>query len=313
MRVRHSGYRFAILASGLLHGGILALLISGWHPEFRPRQLPQTTYMEAALLQVEAPPAAPRPAAKPEVETPPQKADVAETERQRVASEKAAREKVAAEKAAREKAAAEKAAREKAAAEKAAREKAAREKAAAEKAAREKAAREKAAREKAAAEKAAREKAAAEKAAREKAAAEKAAQEKAAAEKAAQEKAAAEKAAQEKAARERADQQAAAQQLVASYESYVRDRITGNWNRPPSARRDMQVELQVRLVPTGQVMGVAVVRSSGDPAFDQSAVNAVQQVGRFDRLQELSRKDPLLFEQNFRTLNLTFRPDDLRL
>ena len=75
----------------------------------------------------------------------------------------------------------------------------------------------------------------------------------------------------------------------------------------------MQVELQVRLVPTGQVMGVAVVRSSGDPAFDQSAVNAVQQVGRFDRLQELSRKDPLLFEQNFRTLNLTFRPDDLRL
>ena len=258
MRVRHSGYRFAILASGLLHGGILALLISGWHPEFRPRQLPQTTYMEAALLQVEAPPAAPRPAAKPEVETPPQKADVAETERQRVASEKAAREKVAAEKAAREKAAAEKAAREKAAAEKAA-------------------------------------------------------QEKAAAEKAAQEKAAAEKAAQEKAARERADQQAAAQQLVASYESYVRDRITGNWNRPPSARRDMQVELQVRLVPTGQVMGVAVVRSSGDPAFDQSAVNAVQQVGRFDRLQELSRKDPLLFEQNFRTLNLTFRPDDLRL
>jgi colicin import membrane protein len=277
MRVRRSGYRFAVLASGLLHGGILALLMSGWHPEFQPRQLPQTTYMEAALLQVEAPPAAPRPVTKPEVEpAPPQadpapappQADPAEVQRQRAAAEKAAQEK-----AAREKAAAEKTAREKAA----------------------------------------REKAAAEKAAREKAAAEKAAREKAAAEKAAREKAAQEKAAQEKAAQERAARQAAAQQLVASYESYVRDRITGNWNRPPSARRDMEVELQVRLVPTGQVMSVAVVRSSGDPAFDQSAVNAVQQVGRFDRLQELSRKDPLLFEQNFRTLNLTFRPDDLRL
>jgi colicin import membrane protein len=307
MRVRRSGYRFAVLASGLLHGGILALLMSGWHPEFQPRQLPQTTYMEAALLQVEAPPAAPRPVTKPEVEpAPPQadpapappQADPAEVQRQRAAAEKAAQEK-----AAREKAAAEKTAREKAAAEKAAREKAAAEKAAREKAAAEKTAREKAAREKAAAEKAAREKAAAEKAAREKAAAEKAARE----------KAAQEKAAQEKAAQERAARQAAAQQLVASYESYVRDRITGNWNRPPSARRDMEVELQVRLVPTGQVMSVAVVRSSGDPAFDQSAVNAVQQVGRFDRLQELSRKDPLLFEQNFRTLNLTFRPDDLRL
>ena len=101
--------------------------------------------------------------------------------------------------------------------------------------------------------------------------------------------------------------------MIASYGDYVKDRIISNWNRPPSARRDMEAVLQVRLVPTGQVMGVAVVRSSGDPAFDQSAVNAVQQVGRFDRLQELSRKDPLAFEQNFRTLNLTFRPDDLRL
>lgn len=272
MRVRGNGYRFAVLASGLLHGGILALLISGWHPEFQPRQLPQTTYMEAALLQVEAPPAAPRPVTKPEmpeIEPAPPRADPAEVQRQRAAADKAAQEKAAQEKAAREKAAADKAAREKAAADKAAREKAAQEKAAAEKAAREKAAAEQAARQKAAAEQAAREQAAAE--------------------------------------------NAAAQQLIASYESYVRDRITGNWNRPPSARRDMQVELQVRLVPTGQVMGVAVIRSSGDPAFDQSAVNAVQQVGRFDRLQELSRKDPLLFEQNFRTLNLTFRPDDLRL
>ena len=112
-----------------------------------------------------------------------------------------------------------------------------------------------------------------------------------------------------------AEQQAAAArgQMIASYGDYVKDRIISNWNRPPSARRDMEAVLQVRLVPTGQVMGVAVVRSSGDPAFDQSAVNAVQQVGRFDRLQELSRKDPLAFEQNFRTLNLTFRPDDLRL
>ncbi len=276
MRVRGNGYRFAVLASGLLHGGILALLISGWHPEFQPRQLPQTTYMEAALLQVEAPPAAPRPVTKPEmpeIEPAPPQADPAEVQRQRAAADKAARDK----------------------------------------AAREKAAADKAAREKAAADKAAREKAAADKAAREKAAADKAAREKAAAEQAAREKAAAEQAAREKAAQQRAAQQAAAQQLVASYESYVRDRIAGNWNRPPSARRDMQVDLQVRLVPTGQVMGVAVIRSSGDPAFDQSAVNAVQQVGRFDRLQELSRKDPLLFEQNFRTLNLTFRPDDLRL
>lgn len=282
MRQRGSGYRTAVLTSVLLHGGIVALLVSGWHPEFKPRQMPQATYMEAALLQVEAPPAPgreqpapPKPAppkpAPPEPAPPPPKPDPKETQRQ----QQAVKEKAAQEKVAREQAVV-----------KAAKEKAAREKAAAEKTAREKAAKEKAAKEKAARDKIAREKAAAEQAARE------------------------QQAAQAKAAEQAA---AARGQMVTTYESYVRDRIAGNWNRPPSARRDMQVELQVRLVPTGQVMGVSVTRSSGDPAFDQSAVNAVQQVGRFDRLQELSRKDPLLFEQNFRTLNLTFRPDDLRL
>lgn len=313
---RSSGYRTAILASLLLHGGIIGLLISGWHPEFKPRQMPQSSYIEAALLQVDAPPAGRRPPekAKPAPQPTP---DPKETQRaQQAARERAAQEKAVQEKAVQEKAAREQAARQKAAQEKAVAEKAAQEKVVRDKLAKEKLAKEKLAREQAAAEKAAKDKVAKEKAAKEKAVKEKAAREKAAAAQAAREKAAAEQAAKARAAAAAAarEQAAAARgQMVATYESYVRDRIAGNWNRPPSARREMQVELQVRLVPTGQVMGVSVVRSSGDPAFDQSAVNAVQQVGRFDRLQELSRKDPLLFEQNFRTLNLTFRPDDLRL
>lgn len=292
------------------------MLISGWHPEFKPRQMPQSSYIEAALLQVDAPPAGRRPPekAKPAPQPTP---DPKETQRaQQAARERAAQEKAVQGKAVQEKTAREQAARQKAAQEKAVAEKAAQEKMVKDKLAKEKLAKEKLAREQAAAEKAAKDKVAKEKAAKEKAVKEKAAREKAAAAQAAREKAAAEQAAKARAAADAAarEQAAAARgQMVATYESYVRDRIAGNWNRPPSARREMQVELQVRLVPTGQVMGVSVVRSSGDPAFDQSAVNAVQQVGRFDRLQELSRKDPLLFEQNFRTLNLTFRPDDLRL
>ena len=316
MRRSGSGYPTAILISLLLHGGVIALLVSGWHPEFKPRQLPQSTYMEAALLQVDAPPSPPgRKQAKPAPPSPP-RPDPAEIQRQqqaardKAAAAQAAKEQAAA-KAAQQKAAQQKAAQEKAVQEKATREKVAREKVAADKAAAEKAAKEKAAKEKAAKEKAAKEQAAKDKAAREQAAREKAARDKAAQEKAAQAKAAAEQAARAKAA---AEQAAAAQgQMIATYGDYVRDRIISNWNRPPSARRDMEAVLQVRLVPTGQVMGVSVIRSSGDPAFDQSAVNAVQQVGRFERLQELSRKDPLLFERTFRTLTLTFRPEDLRL
>lgn len=311
MRRSGSGYPTAILISLLLHGGVIALLVSGWHPEFKPRQLPQSTYMEAALLQVDAPPSPPgRKQAKPALPSPP-RPDPAEIQRQ----QQAARDKAAAAQAAKEQAAA-KAAQQKAAQQKAAQEKAAAQKAVQEKIVKEKAARAKAAAEQAAKEKAAKEKAAKEQAAKDKATREQAAREKAARDKAAQEKAAQAKAAAEQAARAKAaaEQAAAAQgQMIATYGDYVRDRIISNWNRPPSARRDMEAVLQVRLVPTGQVMGVSVIRSSGDPAFDQSAVNAVQQVGRFERLQELSRKDPLLFERTFRTLTLTFRPEDLRL
>jgi len=313
MRRSGSGYPTAILISLLLHGGVIALLVSGWHPEFKPRQLPQSTYMEAALLQVDAPPSPPgRKQAKPAPPSPP-RPDPAEIQRQQQAArdKAAAAKEQAAAKAAQQKAAQQKAAQEKAVQEKATQEKVAREKVAREKVAADKAAAEKAAKEKAAKEKAAKEQAAKDKAAREQAAREKAARDKAAQEKAAQAKAAAEQAARDKAA---AEQAAAAQgQMIATYGDYVRDRIISNWNRPPSARRDMEAVLQVRLVPTGQVMGVSVIRSSGDPAFDQSAVNAVQQVGRFERLQELSRKDPMLFERTFRTLTLTFRPEDLRL
>ena len=79
---------------------------------------------------------------------------------------------------------------------------------------------------------------------------------------------------------------------------------------PPSARRDMEVELLVQLVPTGQVISVVVVRSSGNAAFDRSAEQAVLKVGRFEKLKELP---PKVFETYFRKLPLIFRPDDLRL
>lgn len=305
MTRRGSGYRIAVLCSAFLHGGLLYLLISGWYPEFQRRDLVQPSYIEATLLQIERPaPTRSAPAkvqqpkpepAKPEPPKPePAKPEPAKPEPPKpkpVANDADAKR---AEQATREKAAQEKLARETAVKEKLALQKAAQEKATKEKAAKEKAAKEQAAREQ---EKAAKDKLAKEKAVREKAEQEARAQR-----------------AQQLAAQQAAEQaQAAAQQSVSTYGDYVRDRIAGNWSRPPSARRDMQVELQIRIVPTGQVMGVVVTRSSGDPAFDQSAITAVERAGRFDRLQELARKDPLLFEQYFRKFTLIFRPEDLRL
>jgi TolA protein len=100
------------------------------------------------------------------------------------------------------------------------------------------------------------------------------------------------------------------EQLASSYSVYIFERVAENWNRPPSARRGMEVELQIQLVPTGQVVSVLVIKSSGNAAFDRSAEQAVHKVGRFEKLQELPSR---VFEQNFRKLRLVFRPEDLRL
>ncbi|MEZ0122704.1 MAG: cell envelope integrity protein TolA [Candidatus Reddybacter sp.] len=102
-------------------------------------------------------------------------------------------------------------------------------------------------------------------------------------------------------------------QLAQSYTTYIQQRIIANWTRPLSARRNMEVILVVKLVPTGQVVGVSVLKSSGDDAFDLSALQAVKKVGRFDKLQQLSQQSPAAFEENFRQFQLVYRPDDLRL
>ncbi len=104
-----------------------------------------------------------------------------------------------------------------------------------------------------------------------------------------------------------------AQQAEATAQSYVAliaQQIEQNWSRPPSARRGMKCELRLQLVPTGEVVNVTVVRSSGNDAFDRSAELAVKRVGRFRGLQDVPT---YIFDQYFRQLTLVFDPQDLRL
>lgn len=98
-------------------------------------------------------------------------------------------------------------------------------------------------------------------------------------------------------------------QLTASYVALITGVIQDNWSRPPSARNEMEAELSLQLIPTGEVVSVTVVRSSGLQAFDRSAVLAVQKAERFPELADLPSR---VFEKNFRRLRLKFKPEDLR-
>ena len=85
--------------------------------------------------------------------------------------------------------------------------------------------------------------------------------------------------------------------------------VVNRWTRPPSARNGMRTALEIALVPTGDVVGVTVLESSGNVAFDRSAINAVEKAARFPEVQQLDRA---IFERDFRRFQLIFRPEDLR-
>ncbi len=93
-----------------------------------------------------------------------------------------------------------------------------------------------------------------------------------------------------------------------AYVAQMQREIVQNWSRPPSARNGMLCLLRVRLIPTGEVIDVKVEESSGNDAFDRSAILAVKKAGRF-----IVPSDTRLFERDFREFTVRFRPDDLRL
>ena len=98
-------------------------------------------------------------------------------------------------------------------------------------------------------------------------------------------------------------------ELAASYAALIQQTVVNYWSRPPSARNGMEVLLALQLIPTGEVVSVTVVKSSGNTAFDRSAVNAVQKAEQFPELKDLPLRE---FEKSFRRFRLLFRPEDLR-
>jgi TonB family protein len=106
-----------------------------------------------------------------------------------------------------------------------------------------------------------------------------------------------------------AEATATAAEMAASYASLIQQTVINYWSRPPSARNGMEALLAIQLIPTGEVVSVSVLKSSGNTAFDRSAMNAVEKAGSFPELQQLPAGE---FEKTFRRFRLLFRPEDLR-
>jgi len=84
----------------------------------------------------------------------------------------------------------------------------------------------------------------------------------------------------------------------------IREKVSRAWNFPPSARPDMEVVVRIQLVPTGEVINVSIITSSGNESLDRSVLAAV------NRAQPLPvPKNIRIFEQQFRSFIMPIRPE----
>ena len=99
-------------------------------------------------------------------------------------------------------------------------------------------------------------------------------------------------------------------EVAGSLDDLIVKLVSDNWTRPPSARNGMSVEVLIEMLPDGTITNASVARSSGDSAFDGSAVSAVRKVGRIPEMQQLDRAT---FDQLYRQRRAVFKPEDLSL
>ncbi|GAB4344927.1 MAG: hypothetical protein Kow006_01470 [Gammaproteobacteria bacterium] len=93
-----------------------------------------------------------------------------------------------------------------------------------------------------------------------------------------------------------------ASKTVAKYTTLIRQKVSRNWIRPAGSRNDLSCSVRVRVIPGGDVVGVTVVESSGDPIFDRSVETAVRRASPLP-----IPSDPLVFEQ-MREITFIFDP-----
>lgn len=101
-------------------------------------------------------------------------------------------------------------------------------------------------------------------------------------------------------------------ELASTYIELITALIGQNWSLPPTARNGMKATVQIITVPTGEIVGHQVIKGSGNPAFDLSAIRAITKLSRIDELGDLYKIDPSAYEKNFRRFNFDFVPQDLR-
>jgi colicin import membrane protein len=89
------------------------------------------------------------------------------------------------------------------------------------------------------------------------------------------------------------------------YSSLIRNQVLQNWIRPSKINFNLKTEIEIILVPTGEILSASVVKGSGNNIFDESALRAISKVNSFEGLNMQMN----LFDEHFRNFILIFSPE----
>jgi len=101
------------------------------------------------------------------------------------------------------------------------------------------------------------------------------------------------------------EQAAANEKILSDFAAQIKAKVSSVWRYPPSARPEMETQVSIQLLPSGEVVSVDIVQGSGNQALDRSVLAAVK------KAQPLPVPENIrLFEQQFRRFTMAFRPED---
>ena len=92
---------------------------------------------------------------------------------------------------------------------------------------------------------------------------------------------------------------------IEKFSSIIKQQVMENWKRPKNLNLKLKTEIQINLVPTGEILSATLIKGSGNKAFDESAMSAIYKVKTFEGLSMQMR----LFDQHFRKFVLVFKPE----
>ena len=93
---------------------------------------------------------------------------------------------------------------------------------------------------------------------------------------------------------------------VLYFSSMIQDQIREVWKKP-LITEGLVVEIELKLLPTGEILDSNVIKTSGNKNFDLSALSAITRVGKFVNISMPSK----LFDKNFRKFTLVFSAENL--